>query len=95
MSEHKQSWFSVLFGTRIRVRKDATPILNLSVLFMILAVLSAPWLVVAGAVIALALGYRFSIEKNAPDFSSDLQQVVEGAARNVREAVDSAVGEEP
>ncbi len=90
----KRHWFSVFYGTRIHVRKDETPIINLSLLFTLLAILSAPWLAVAGAIVALALGYQFSIQKNAPGFSADLEDVVQGAARNVKNAVDSIVTEE-
>ena len=83
--------FSFLYRTRLHVSKGDTPILNLSVLFMLLAVGSAPWLGVAGLIIALALGYRFNIERDAPEFSSSFDEVVQGAAQNVKNAVDSVV----
>ena len=57
--------FSVLYRTRVKVQKDDTPILNLSLIFSIIAVCSAPWLAVIGLVVALVLGYRFSIERKA------------------------------
>lgn len=89
-TNNSRRWFSTLYRTRIKIHKNDTPILNLSLAFAILAVLSAPWLVVAGFVIALALGYRFSYQKNAPEFDADLDEVVRSAARNVKNAVDSA-----
>lgn len=82
-------WFSFLYRTRIKVNKGDIPILNLSLVFTVLAVCSAPWLAVAGLVIALALGYRFSIERNAKGFSNNFQEVVNKAASNVKAAVDS------
>ena len=90
ISANSSNWFSVLYRTRIRVDKEDISIINLSLLFCLLAVLSAPWLVVGGAIAALVLGYRFSIQKNAPGFSGDFDEVVRDAARNVQNAVDSA-----
>lgn len=90
IAANSSNWFSVLYRTRIRVDKEDISIINLSLLFCLLAVLSAPWLVVGGAIAALVLGYRFSIQKNAPGFSGDFDEVVRDAARNVQSAVDSA-----
>ncbi len=84
-------WFSFFYRTRIKVNKGETSIINLSLIFMILAVCSAPWLAVAGLVISLALGYRFSIERNAKGFCGDFNEVVRDAAGNVKAAVDSVV----
>ena len=64
--------FSVLYRTRVKVQKDDTPILNLSLIFSIIAVCSAPWLAVIGLVVALVLGYRFSIERNAAELIAQL-----------------------
>ena len=90
IAANSSNWFSVLYRTRIRVDKEEISIVNLSLLFCLLAMLSAPWLVVGGAIAALVLGYRFSIQKNAPGFSGDFDEVVRDAARNVQSAVDSA-----
>ena len=87
-STQKNKWFSVLYRTRVKVCKGQTTIINLSFIFSLLAVSTAPWLAVAGLIIALALGYRFSIEKNAPQFSASFDEVVRDAAQNVRDAVD-------
>ena len=86
--------FSVLYRTRVKVQKDDTPILNLSLIFSIIAVCSAPWLAVIGLVVALVLGYRFSIERNAAEFSGSFQDVVNSAAANVKGAVSSFTGTE-
>ena len=84
----KNNWFSFLYGTRVKVCKGQTTIINLSLLFSVLAVSTAPWLAVAGLIIALALGYRFSIEKNAPHFSGDFDEVMRDAAQNVKNAME-------
>lgn len=84
----KNNWFSILYRTRVKVCKEETTIINLSLLFSLLALLSAPWLVVVGFVIALALGYRFSIEKNASGFCGNFDEVIRDAAQNVKDMVD-------
>ena len=84
----KNNWFSILYRTRVKVCKEETTIINLSLLFSLLALLSAPWLVVVGFVIALALGYRFSIEKNALGFCGNFDEVIRDAAQNVKDVVD-------
>ena len=95
INANASNWFSVLYRTRIRADKGETPIANLSLLFCILAVLSAPWLAAAGVIAALLLGYQFSIQKSAPGFSGDLDEVVRDAARNVKSAVDQVSGDAP
>ena len=86
-------WFSFLYRTRVMVHKEEIPIVNLSLAFALLAAISAPWLVIAGLAIALALGYRIHVERNAPGFSGDFQQVVRDAAGHVKVAVDQVVRE--
>jgi len=98
MSEtNRHRWFTFFYRTRIKVWKNTTPIVNLSLAFTLLAAISAPWLAVASVVIALVLGYRFGIEKNAAGFSGDFDEVMRGAAQNVKNVVDSVVekDEEP
>ena len=87
--ENKNSIFSFLYCNRVKVTKASTPIINLSLVFCILAVLTAPWLVVGGVIVALVLGYKFGYERNAAGFSSDFDAVVKGAASNVRKVVDN------
>ena len=88
MTNRRNNWFSFLYQTRVKVIKGDITIINLSLIFSLLAVSTAPWLAVAGLIIALALGYRFSIEKNAPQFSGDFDEVMRDAAQNVRDAMD-------
>lgn len=86
--------FSKLYRTRIKVTKDSTTIINLSLAFSIVSALLAIWLVVIGVVVALLLGYRFSIQKDAPEFSGDLKEVVDDAADNVKDVVRSFTGKD-
>jgi hypothetical protein len=88
-NEKKNSIFSFLYCNRVKVSKDSTPILNLSLVFCILAVITAPWLVVGGVIVALVLGYKFGYERNAAGFSSDFEAMIKGAASNVRKVVDN------
>ena len=88
-TEKKNGIFSTLYCNRVKINKGNTPILNLSLLFSILAVLTAPWLVVGGVIVALVLGYKFGYERNAADFSGDFDAVVKNAAGNVRAVVDN------
>ena len=97
MSDHinpnRSNWFSVLYRTRVKVHKGETPIINLSLIFSLLAVGSAPWVAAAGLIASLMLGYRFSIERNAPEFTASFDEVVRDAAQNVKQAVDSVTDE--
>ena len=92
MSETKQnrpvnSFFSFLYRTRIKISKGSTPILNLSLIAVLLCLLFAPWLVLVGCVAALALGYRFAVARNDPDFLESLRSMVNQAPGNVKSAV--------
>ena len=87
-TEKTNGIFSFLYCNRVKVNKGATPIINLSLIFCVLAVLTAPWLVVGGVIVALALGYKFGFERNAAGFSGDFDEVVKGAASNVRNVVE-------
>jgi len=85
----KNNLFSFLYRTRVKVFKGDLPIVNLSLLFFILSLLSAAWLVVIGSIVGLIMGYRFEMEKNSPDFGGSFRNMVQGAAGNVKNAVDS------
>lgn len=85
----KNSIFSFLYRNRLKVTKGDVVIVNLSVLFSLLSLLCAPWLVVIGALVALALGYRFAMEKNSAHFGGTFETVTQGMAGNVKSAVES------
>ena len=87
----KNKWFHFFYCTRIKVHKGMITILNLSLLFSLLVAMSAPWIAIAGLIFALALGYRFTIERNAPEFSSNFDDAIKNAAQNVHNAMDSVM----
>lgn len=87
--EQDRGFFSVLYRTRFRASKNGQTVVNLSMLFSIIALLSAPWLVILGLLAALVMGYRFSIDKNGLGFEQSFDDVVKNAAINVKETVES------
>jgi hypothetical protein len=91
-SNGKHGFFSLLYRTRVIIMKGDTTILNVSILFGIISLLCAPWLVVIGALVALLLGYRFSIDRNAAAFDKDFENVVKDAASNVKNVVENVTG---
>ena len=86
---NKNGFFGILYRTRILITKGDTSIINLSVLFSVISLLCAPWLVVGGAIAAVLLGYKFAIERNAAAFDKDFENVVKDAANNVKHAVEN------
>lgn len=91
-NQKKTGIFSLLYRTRLLVTKGNSQIINLSILFSIISLLCAPWLVIIGAIVALALGYHFSIERDAAGFDRDFENVVKDAADNVKHAVENVTG---
>ena len=78
-----------LYQTRIKIRKGETPIVNLSVLFMIAALFFSPKLAVIGLIVSLLCGYKINLDKNDPAFTSDsFEGMVRNAADNVRQSVN-------
>ena len=88
-AEKNTGIFATLYCTRILVNKGSAPIVNLSLLFCLIALLTAPWLVIGGAIAAVALGYKFSIARQAEGFCGNFDTVVREAKDNVRSAVDA------
>jgi len=85
--KHGHNVFNYLFLLRVKVFKGDTPIINLSVLFLIFAVLIASWLVILSAIAALLMGYRFAVERESGDFGSEtLEDMVKNAGNNVKNA---------
>ena len=82
-------FFSVLYRTRFRVSKNGETVVNLSILFSVIALLTAPWLVLLGLLAALAMGYRFAVDRDGLAFEQNFDNVVKNAAVNVKHAVES------
>ena len=81
--------FTFFYSTRVKIHHGDTPIVNLSLLFMIVAVGTAPWLAAIGLIACLALGYQFSMERCSPDFQSSFSDVVGSARQTVKDAMNS------
>ena len=82
-------FFSVMYRTRFRASKNGETVVNLSLLFSLIALLSAPWLVILGLLAALIMGYRFSIDHEGSAFEQNFDDVVRNAASHVKQAVDN------
>ena len=77
-----------LYQFRLKVKKGPVTILNLSLLFSLLAVIISPHLVIIGAMLMLILGYHVSFDKHDTDFASEnLERMVRNASENVKETV--------
>lgn len=77
------------FRARVKLRREDTPILNVSALFAALALLISPHLVIIGAIVALVLGYKFSFDKHDHAFDGEnLERTVRNAAENVKHSVN-------
>ena len=82
------AFLSKLYRIRLKLHKDQTPIINLSLLFTLLGLLIAPHVFIIGAIFSLVLGYRFSYSSNDPEFVGDnLERMVKNAAENVKSSV--------
>lgn len=88
-SEKTNRIYNSLYANRISVKRNGTSIVNLSLIFCLIAFLTAPWLVIGGAIAALVLGYKFSYIRNAAEFSGNFDAVVQDAKNNVRSVMDA------
>lgn len=83
------SFLHKCYRARVKIRREDTPILNISILFSVLALLISPHLVIIGALIALVLGYKFSFDKHDHSFDGEnLERTVRSAAENVKASVN-------
>ena len=79
-----------LYRCRVKVHKGDVPVINLSAVFAGAVLVFAPYITVAGIVIAMILGYRFSVSQMDGDFTVDsLKQAVKNTAGNVKASVNS------
>lgn len=82
--------FDFLFRLRLKVKKDKTTIVNLSSLFILLVLSTAPHICVIGLIVSLVLGYRISIDRDSTDFADDnFDDMVKNAKSNVQNTVNS------
>ena len=89
-SKKASNFFSRLYRFRLIVKKGNIIIVNLSMLFSIIALLISPHLVFLGLIVLLVLGYRVTFETDSADFASDnLESMVKNAAQNVKSTVSN------
>lgn len=100
--QHKglKGLFDFLFRLRLKVKKDRTTIINLSSLFVLLVLGTAPHICVIGLIVSLVLGYRISIDRDSTDFADDnFDDMVRNAKSNVQNTVNNFAqqfsGEQP
>ena len=87
-ADHKgvKGVFHFLYRLRIVVRRKDVTIVNLSALFMLLVVSTAPHICVVGLIAALLLGYRFTIDRDSKAFSDEtFDDMVKNAKSNVHQ----------
>jgi len=85
--KHHHNVFQYLYRLRVTATKGDVTIVNLSVLFIIFALLIASWLVIISAIVALFMGYRFAVEQDSKAFSdASLEDMVKSAGNNVKNA---------
>lgn len=60
-----------LYRARVKVARQSIPILNISLLFTLVAALISPYLLILSAILILLLGYRVSFDKDDADFAGE------------------------
>ncbi len=92
-SESGKGLFNYLFHLRVKVTNKDVPIINLSSIFMLIALLVAPHICIGGLIVSLVLGYRISIRRNSHEFEDDtFDSIVKKAKSNVKNTVNGIAG---
>ena len=82
--------FDFLYRLRLVVRKDQATVVNLSSLFVLLTIATAPHICIIGLIVALALGYRITIDRDSQAFARDhFDDMVKNAKSNVKNTMDA------
>jgi len=80
---------SRLYQFRFKIKKGDITILNISMLFGLLAAMISPHLLIIAAILVLILGYHVSFDKRDKDFASaNLEKMVRNATENVKSTVN-------
>ena len=83
-----------LYRLRLKINKEDIPIINLSSLFLIVALIFAPWIVIFGLLFALVLGYRIRIDRISREFEDvSLEDTIKHAGENIKHTVDNIMRE--
>ncbi|HPJ01957.1 MAG TPA: DUF4342 domain-containing protein [Candidatus Limiplasma sp.] len=91
--KHKNIFY-LLYRLRLKIRKDNIVIINLSSLFLIFALLFAPWVVIVGILFALVMGYHIRIDSKSREFEDvSLEDTIKHASENIKHTVDNIIRE--
>ena len=78
-----------LYRFRLKVKKGDTAIVNVSVLFMLVVLFTAPHICIIGLIAALALGYSIHFVRNSKEFAGEhFDDMVRSAGQNVQRTVE-------
>ena len=81
--------FDTLYHMRLKVKKGDTGIVNISVLFMLVVLFTAPHICIIGLVAALLLGYTIHFVRDSKEFANDhFDDMVRNAGHNVQRTVE-------
>ncbi len=70
--------------TRFMVIGNGKPVINLPILFVIIALFVSPWLVLGAAIVCILVGYRISISALSDESNERIERMVKSAADNVK-----------
>ena len=77
-----KSFMKKMYQTRVKIHKGETPVLNLSVLYAVPCLVCAPHITVAGIIVSMILGSRFSFSQMDENFATvDLKKPVKTAEK--------------
>ena len=88
--EKAKSFLQKLYHFRVKVDKKGKPIINVSSIFGLFALIFAPHVTIIGTVAALLMGYQFRFESEDMD-DKELEERIRKAAQNVKNGAASAV----
>jgi len=76
--------FDFLYRLRLVVRKGDVTVVNLSALFILITLATAPHICVIGLIAGLVLGYRFTLDRDSRAFAKEsFDDIVKNAKSNV------------
>lgn len=79
-----------LYQTRIHVTYRDQTVINLSVVFLIISAVFSPYLILLGAILALAFGYRISFVRNDSGFVfGEVRKNVERTRDTVKSSIET------
>lgn len=79
-----------LYRLRMKVKKGQTTVVNLSSLFLLLVLATAPHICIIGLIVSLALGYRITLDRDSREFAQEqFDDMVKNAKSNVQNTVNA------